>query len=74
MSKKEKVLYMCYGKKWDVIVKHKIFICDDDHENLYRCMDYLYDNDLIGLKRITKRFRIFGKYIYFNTIYGGIDE
>ena len=73
MSKKEKVLYMNYGKKWDVIVKHKIFICYDDRENLYRCMDYLYDNELICLKRISKRFKLIGCYLYINTLYGGID-
>ena len=73
MSKKEKVLYMNYGKKWDVVVKHKIFLCESDRENLYKCMDYLFDHDFVLLKRVTKRFRLFTFYIYFNTLYGGID-
>ena len=30
---------MSYGKKWDVIVKHKIFICKSDRENIYKCPD-----------------------------------
>ena len=72
MSKKEKVLYMTSGKKYDVIVTHKINITYSDSANIIKCNEKLCDMNCICLKRVTKRFSLFGKYIYFNTLFGGI--
>lgn len=73
MSKKEKKLYMHYGKKWDVYVYHKINICEQDSENIIKCHEKLCHHNCVALKRETRRFKLFNTYIYFNTLYGGLD-
>ena len=59
MSKKEKKLYMHYGKKWDVYVYHKINICEQDTENIIKCHEKLYHHNCIALKRETRKFKLF---------------
>lgn len=70
--KKLKQLYTVYGKRWDVQVVYKITISDHDTENILKCNEKLIDKGLICMKRITKKIKIFNKYIYLNKLYGGI--
>lgn len=74
LTKKEKVLYMQHGKKWDIVIKHYITISSHDTENIFKVHDKILDSGLIILKRVTKRIKIFNSYIYFNTVYGGVDD
>lgn len=74
MTKKEKKLYFQHGRKWDVRVFYKITICNRDVENIFKCSDFLVDHNCLALKRVTRRIKVFNKYIYINTLYGGIDD
>ena len=74
MSKKEKKLYMHYGKKWDVYVYYKINICKHDTENIIKCHEKLCHHNCVVLKRETRKIKIFNTYLYFNTLYGGLDN
>lgn len=80
LTKKEKVLYMVHGKRWDIFVYHNINISrygsgsSADTDNILKVHTKMIDLDLTIFKRITKRIKIFNTYIYFNTIYGGINE
>ena len=73
MTKKEIKLNLMYGKKWDVIIKYKITISDHDTENILKCNEKMIDLNATLLKRETWKFRLFGRYIYFNKLYGGLD-
>lgn len=75
LTKKEKQLYFNHGKKWDVIVKHYITLCNHDTDNLLKVHGKVVDAGLVILKRETKRLRLpFNWYIYFNRVFGGVDE
>lgn len=73
MSKKEKQLYLHFGKKWDVYVFHKITLSEQDSENIIKCHELLCKKNCVALKRETKRIKFFKTYLYFNTLYGGLD-
>ena len=70
----EKRLFLTYGKRWNIIVKHKIVIAHHDSVNVIRCNEYMMNHNCIVIKRITRRFRIFGTFIYLNTLYGGLEK
>lgn len=70
-NKKLKQLYTVYGKRWDVKVVYKITICAHDTENIMKCNEKLIDKNLVCMKRITKKMKLFNRYIYFNKLYGG---
>ena len=72
-NKKEIKLHVMYGKKWDVIVKHVITISSQDSENIIKCNEKLIEFNAVCLKRITRKIKVFDKYIYINTLYGGLD-
>ena len=74
LTKKEIKLYSMYGKKWDIIVKHYITFSTHDGQNILKVHGKSIDSGLVVLKRETWKIKIFNRYLYFNTIYGGIDE
>ena len=75
LTKKEKQLYMQYGKKWDIEIHHYITISGSDSENILKVHGkVIEDHGLVILKRITRRFTLpFGWYLYINKVYGGIN-
>lgn len=76
LTKKEKQLYMNHGKQWDIYIHHVITISESDSVNILKTHDKIITNyDLTILKRETKRIKLlFGYYLYFNTVYGGINN
>ena len=70
-NKKLKQLYTVYGKRWDVKVVYKITICTHDTENILKCNEKLIDKNLVCMKRITKKMKLFNRFVYFNKLYGG---
>lgn len=74
MTKKEIKLNVMYGKKWDVIIKHVITISVQDSENIIKCNEKLIEYNAVCLKRITRKIKVFDRYIYINTLYGELDE
>ena len=74
LTKKEIKLYMMYGKKWDIVIKHYITVSSHDTENILKVHSKSIDSGLVVLKRVTKRIKVFNRYIYFNTVYGGVDD
>lgn len=70
-NKKLKQLYTVYGKRWDVKVIYKITLCNHDTENILKCNEKLIDKNLVCMKRITKKIKLFNRFIYFNKLYGG---
>lgn len=69
--KKELKLYTLHGKKWNVQVTHKITLSNNDTENILKCNEKLCDKNLVCIKRVTKRIKLFNTYLYINTLYGG---
>lgn len=74
LTKKETKLYMQHGKIWDIVIKHYITISTHDGQNIIKVHGKSIDSGLVVLKRVTKRIKIFNRYIYFNTVYGGVDD
>ena len=74
LTKKEIKLYQMYGKKWDIVIKHYITISTHDGQNILKVHGKMIDQGLVVLKRVTKIIKIFNRYIYFNTVYGGVDN
>lgn len=74
MSKKEKVLYMNYGRKWDVIIKYHITYSSHDGMNIIKCCEVACDKKCFILKRITRKFKLFKWNLYFNKLYLGVDQ
>lgn len=72
--RKETKLYLQHGYKWDIYIKYYITISESDTENILKIHGKSVDSGLVVLKRITKRIKIFNRYIYFNTVYGGVDD
>lgn len=74
MSKKEKVLYMNHGRKWDVIVKYLITYSSQDGMNIIKCSEIACYKKSVILKRITRKYKFLKCNIYFNKLYLGLDE
>ena len=74
MTKKEKKLYLVYGREWDVIVKYKIVIASLDTLNIIKCNEKMCDLNCVMLKRVTRKIKLFKLNIYLNTLYGGIER
>ena len=74
LTKKEIKLYIKYGKKWDIVIKHYITVSSHDTENILKVHSKSIDSGLVLFKRVTKRIKVFNRYIYFNTVDGGVDD
>ena len=71
ITKKEKALLYFHGYQYDVVVRHYITISYNDTENILKVHDKMLDHCTFVLKRVTRRIKLFNRYIYFNTVYGG---
>ena len=74
MTKKEKILYSNYGRRWDIIVRYKITLSRDDTVNILKCHEKMINLGCVMIKRYTRKIRLFNYYIYLNKLFGGIEK
>ena len=74
LTKKEFKLYIHSKKACTMIIRHYITLSTHDTENILKVHDKMLDHCDIIISRKTFRIKFFNKYIYFNTVCGGIYD
>lgn len=74
LTKKEEKLYYNHSKQCAIIIRHYITLSYTDSENLLKVNERMLEHCNIIIQRKTWRFKLITKYLYFNTMYGGVYD
>ena len=74
LTKKEQKLYYNHKQQCAIIIRHYITLSTHDTENILKVNDRVLEHCDIIIERKTWRLKLITKYLYFNTMYGGIYD